>query len=648
MNERAYYFYLLLRFVLRLYLILILGLLIAAPATAQVSDIAMKQYNAAINLRLKKKDSLAYVGLHKAISTAPNYSDAYSTLGAWYFTDRKYNKAVEVFTQASSNCRNGRTAFALPLARSLMYNHQPAQAMQLIVGQSASTNKEWEVLRKQALFMQTALLHASKDTVFNVGPRINTRYPELFPFISADTMNLYYTRMVKNQDMDCYKTEKDSCGCGNWLSGGNIGAPVNTPSHEAAQYVSADGHYLFYMRCDNRSDNGWDQGGCDLFMAYTADSVWSIAESFGATINTPAYEGMPCLSPDNRDLYFVSNREGGYGGLDIWVTRFEEGYWQMPRNLGPEINTANDETAPFIHIDNRTLYFSSNGHTGMGGYDLYYCRRVDDTTWTAPRNMGYPINTSANEKSMSITIDGKRAFLSSDRDSLEGNYDIYETKLNTEAQPVAVAVIKGHVYDSLTKDKLNYAPVNIYDERSGEQLYRFVSNRGDASYMITLPTGKKYVYIAKRIGYLEMVDTINLVGVAPDISQPVQLNIPMLPNNYAAPIYDSLILTIHFPLNGKKLSDSDKTLIQQAIEPWMNEKSFVLLINGYTDNTGTPMINEELSATRARLVADEITAYDIDELSMDVQGWGEANPSASNDTQIGRDLNRRVEVIIRR
>jgi len=591
---------------------------------------------------------MAYVAMNKAIGTYPGYRDAYSTLGEWYFKDRKFAAATDVFVRASRNCKDGQAAFALPLARSLLYDYKPTQALQIIVShtQSARAHKEWEMLRKHAVFMQQALNNVLKDSVYSLGERVNTRFPELHPFIPADTTQLYFTRMVNGVDMDCYHTSLDTCG--DWLSGGNLGRPTNTPDHEAAQTVSADGHYLFYMRCDNRSENGWDQGGCDLFMAYTADSIWSIGQSFGATINTTAYEGMPCLSPDNRDLYFVSNREGGYGGFDLWVSRFEDGLWQLPRNMGPQINTPGDETAPFIHIDNRTLYFSSDGHPGMGGSDLYYCSRANDTMWTAPRNMGYPINTSANEKSISITMDGKKAFFASDRDSAEGNYDLYQTKLAKHLQPVPVVALKGYVYDSLAKTRLNYAPVNISDVATGTHLYRFVSNRGDGSFMITLPAGRKYLYTADRIGYQEMTDTISLVDITPDVAKPIEYNIPLLPQGYSAPIHDSLIITIHFPINSKALSDSDKTIIQTAIEPWLTETGFVLIINGYTDNTGTPMINEQLSAERAKKVEAEILSYGISEFNINTQGWGEAAPVASNDTEIGRDLNRRVEVIIRR
>lgn len=630
--------------ILRYPLILFCCIALTAPALAQVPDAAARRYNDAIQYRLKHNDSMAYVAMNDAIQKHPAYADAYSTLGAWYFTDRKYAAAVDVFVRASRSCRNGQSAFALPLARSLLYDYKPTQALQLIAGNS-STNKEWDMLRKHATFMQRALANPLKDSVANLGPRINTIYPELHPFISADTQKLYYTRMVRNVDMECYMTTVDSCG--GWFSGGNLGSPVNTPDHEAAQTVSADGHYLFYMRCDNRSENGWDQGGCDLYMAYAPDSVWSIGQPFGATINTPAYEGMPCLSPDNCDLYFVSDRDGGYGGLDIWVSRFEDGLWQLPRNLGPAINTTGNETAPFVHTDNKTLYFSSDGHPGMGGADLYYCRRMNDTDWSAPVNMGYPINSTGNEGSISVTMDGGKAYFSSDRDSLEGNYDIYETRLDEKVQPIPVAVLRGHTYDSLTKTRLSHAAVVINDARTGEKLYRFVSNRGDGSYMITLPLGKNYKYAANRIGYQEVTGDILLADSTPGV-QPIGFNISLLPQGYAAPIYDSLILTIHFPINSKTLSDSAKSIIQSAIMPWLEEEGFVLMINGYTDNTGTPMLNEELSAMRAKLVADEIMGYGLSEFSVTPQGWGEAAPLASNDTEIGRDMNRRVEVVIRR
>ena len=178
MNGLGYYFYR--NIMLAVRNCIILFLLVAAPAytTAQVSGAAANKYHKALQNKLKHKDAEAYEAMHEAIKADPGFADAYSTLGAWYFTDRKYDKAIDVFVQASRSCKNGNLAFALPLARCLLYNHQPGQAMQLITGNSARTNSEWTTLRKQAQFMQRALANPLKDSVTNLGVRVNTRFPE--------------------------------------------------------------------------------------------------------------------------------------------------------------------------------------------------------------------------------------------------------------------------------------------------------------------------------------------------------------------------------------------------------------------------------------------------------------------------------------
>ncbi len=612
---------------------------------AQIPASALNSFNKAMRLRHQKNNEAACKEMQKAISVYPNYTEAYSILGEWYFTERKYADAVRIFQQASNNSKNGAQAFAKPLAKCLLYNYQPTEALR-VLGNAPKRIAADEIaaLTKQALFMQKSMNNATNDTIHHMGACVNTPFAETQPYISADSQTLYFTRLVNGIDEDFYRSRKDSCG--GWFYARNMGSPPNTSSHESAQMISADGHYLFFSRCDNRSENGWDRGGCDLYMAYTGDSVWSVPQSFGATINTPAYEGMPCLSADNRELYYVSDRPDGYGGLDIWVSRFENGLWQEPRNLGPEINTKGDETAPFLHADNSTLYFSSNGHTGIGGSDIYFCRRTGDTNWSAIQNLGYPINTSANENSISLTVDGRKAYLSSDRDSVAGNYDLYEFNMPAKWQPVPVAVLKGYTFDSMSKERLNYASIYINDAQSGEQLYHYTSNRGDGSYMITLPVGRNYTYNADRIGYLDMTDTLLLKDIA-EMTQ-MEYNIPLLPQGYEAPVNDTKLVTIHFPRNIASVSDSDKTTLEQLILPYIQQGNMMILVHGYTDNTGTPLINEQLSYERARIVSDFIMSLGVDPSAISSQGWGEADPIASNETEEGRTENRRVEVIIRR
>ncbi len=622
---------------------LLFPLLLSVAALAQPPAKAVNQFEEAMNYMAQKEQDKACSTMEDAIKAYPAFAEAYSVLGQWYFTMHQFGKAVDVFRRASQNCPKGNENFAKPLVRSLICNYQPAEATQLANRYAPRyNNADWERLKAQALFVSQALAQPLPDTPKNIGCRINTPDPEMYPSIAADTQTLYYTRRMHGEDEDFFSATPDSCG--GWFTGRNMGSPPNTPDQESAQNISVDRHYLFFTRCENRSDNGWEKGGCDLFMAYrvAVDSPWTVPQTFGATINSPGYEGMPCLSADNRELFFVSDRPGGYGGFDIWVSRFENGYWQVPRNMGPRINTAGNETAPFLHPDNNTLYFASTGIAGMGGSDLFYCRRVNDTMWTTPKNMGYPLNTSSDENSICITPDGQKCYFASDRDSTTGNFDIYEMKLPPALQPVPVGIVKGVVYDSLSKELLNHASIHI-NKPNGENLFHFMSNRGDASYMITLPAGINYHWHIDRVGYTSLDDSFTLRDRSTVIH-----DIAMLPGDYQAPINDSLVLTIHFPLNSAKLSDSDVANIRKAMDPWTFEKSIVIYVNGYTDNTGNPMINEQLSFNRANLVTQALTDLGYDPVNIQSKGWGEANPVAPNDSEENWAKNRRVEVIIRR
>lgn len=613
-------------------------------ALAQTENRAQKWYNKALQLEMKKEHEEARRTMEKAIEEDRTHIEAYSMLGNWYFNDHNFPKATEIFRKAYTGTKRGYALFAYPLAKSLIASGEPGEALS-VINNAASNSKEWRALKEQAFFVQREMNRKWKDTVTNMGFAINTGDAEMFPWISTDEKQLYLTRRRNNSDEDFYVAEMDTCG--EWYSARNMGSPPNTADQEAAQMISADGHYLFFMRCENRSLNGWAQGGCDLYMAYTADSNWSVPQSFGATINTPAYEGMPCLSPDNRELYFVSNREGGYGGMDIWVSRFENGLWQAPRNLGPNINTAGNETAPFLHIDNNTLYFSSDGRTGFGGADLFFSQKVTDSTWSVARNMGMPINSAADESSLCVSIDGKHIYFSSDREKAAGDFDVYKMNLPEALQPVPVHLVKGYAYDSLSKERLNYASVFVRDAATGQDIYHFNSNRGDGSFTMTLIAGKKYALHTDRVSYLDGEDTLDLAGLPAGTT--TWHNIALLPSDYIAPVNDSLIATIYFPINSQKLSDSDKYIISAALEPWLdNAGAYIFYVNGYTDNSGTPMINEELSYLRAHLVSSMLLSMGINEMNIHTKGWGEANPITDNDSEEGKNRNRRVELIIRR
>lgn len=645
MNQVAYYFYVLFRYMRLKHFILSTCLFSWSSVFAQqIPQKAQALYDKAMLYHTQHQNNKAIETMRDAIKEYPSFRNAYSILGEWYYKSHRFKDAAEIFATASGICKDCAKAFAKPLTRSLLNNFDPIAAQQVIYANATTNDEDWRKLNEQAQFLKAELSKPIKDSVQYMGSSINSPYPEMFPSMSADTSIIYFTRAVNGIDQDFYRSSVDSCG--GWFYARNMGTPPNTSDQEFAQMISADGHYIFFSRTENRSENGWDRGGCDLYMAYTADSVWSVPQSFGATINTPGYEGMPCLSPDNRELYFASDRPGGYGGLDIWVSNFEDGLWQPPRNMGPEINTAGNESAPFLHIDNQTLYFASDGLPGMGGTDLFMCRRITDTVWSKPVNMGRPINTSADENSIFITSNGGKAYFASDRDSAAGDFNLYETRLPDALKPSAVVTIKGYAYDSLNKSTLNYTSIYINHPKTGDPLYHFISNRGDGSYMITLTAGANYSFNADRIGYLNTTDTIH---VPKELSgKIISFNIPLLPQDYVAPIHDSLAIIIQFARNAATVSDSDKIKLAKALDPWLMDKNVTILVNGYTDNTGTPLINEQLSVRRASLVAQAITDMGIDPGMIQSQGWGEANPMYPNDTDENMSRNRRVEVIIRR
>ncbi len=621
----------------------------AAGAQTTAEKKAAKYFESALVHKSKKRYAQACADMEVSIRNNPSLPEAYSLLGQWYYEGHDFAKAAETFRKATYQCLNGKFRFVKPLTLSLLSAGAPDEALSLISNYATiKDSAEWNSYRRRALFIQSALMHKDTSEPVNLGVRVNTPFPELFPTMAVDTQFLYFTRRVNNMDEELYHAQADSCG--GWFSAKNMGSPINSPNQESAQFISADGHYLFYTRCENRSENGWAEGGCDLFMAYRValDTEWTIGQPFGRTINTTAYEGMPSLSPDNRELFFVSNREGGMGGFDIWVSKFENGLWQLPENPGPAINSPGNETTPYIAADNQTLFFASDTRPGLGGPDLFVSRRQKDGSWSNAENLGYPINTAYDERSAFVSLNGKTLYFASDRIGPAGNYDLYQVPVSPVGAPKPMSYLQGYVFDSISGERLNSASIKIRDVVTGETIYELRSNRGDASYVVTLEPGRLYEVYTDRYGYQEVSDTILFDTVYNN--HPMVHNIAMLTNDYnpLVPIDDSLIATVNFEVNVTELSATDMAKLQTAISNWIEEEAIVIYVNAYTDNTGTPMINQGLSFRRASIVAAEIVASGIPETSVVARGWGEANPIADNETEEGRFKNRRVEVVVRR
>jgi Tol biopolymer transport system component len=247
-----------------------------------------------------------------------------------------------------------------------------------------------------------------------MGGNINTKDDEYWPSITADGLTLMFTRQPRlAENKEVFETVQEDFYISYyqnnlWQKAVNAGAPLNTNQNEGAQTLSSNGKYMFFTAC-NRPGG---MGSCDIYFSAFNEGKWTEPFNIGPPENTKYWESQPSVSADGKLLIFSSNRPGGVGGKDLWLSKLnEQNLWSIPVNLGTTINTVGDEMSPFIHFDGKTLYFSSDGRVGMGGFDLFMTTMKDDSTWTEPINLGYPINTYNDEMGLIIESNGKKSLL---------------------------------------------------------------------------------------------------------------------------------------------------------------------------------------------------------------------------------------------
>jgi hypothetical protein len=342
---------------------------------------------------------------------------------------------------------------------------------------------------------------------------------------------MIFTRRINNKESFYESDLKD----GTWNDAFPLEGKINSPDYNVgAQNISQDGEWLVFTGCN--FPRGF--GSCDLYISYLTKNGWSEPQNLGRNVNSEFWESTPSLSPDKRDLYFSSNRIGGYGGKDIWVShRNENGNWSQPLNLGAAINTAGDESTPFIHADNETLYFNSSGLPGYSEKpDLFVTRKLSDTAWSAPENLGYPINTIDDEGSLIVDAGGTTAYYSSDRSDTKGGLDIYTFELRKDIRPLKTLWVKGKVYDKNTKAGLP-STVVLTDVKSRMTISKLQTDE-DGNYLITLPEGKDYAFNVHRKGYLFYSENYDMSGASPDsvftadiALEPIEINAKIILNN---------------------------------------------------------------------------------------------------------------------
>lgn len=575
--------------------------------------------------------------LEAAIRTDHQFLDAYAQLGSVYLQQKKYLPALQCFQQAFTIDSTAATPALLMYAKAEAGLGKFRQAFALTARYLKEDLKDPE--RQNAIKWKDhfafAMRFLNKPIRFqpqNMGDSINSKDPEYFPSLTIDGKTLIFTRNLDYRQEDFFISHKDSLG--RWSKAMNMGEPVNSEFNEGAQNISQDGKYLFFTGCNFPSS----YGSCDLYYSVHTFYGWTRPRNVGAPVNTEFWDTQPCLSPDNKDLYFVSNRPGGYGGSDIYVSHLQAGgHWSQPENLGPVINTAGDENSPFIHADNQTLYFASNGHPGIGDLDIFVARRREDGTWNSPQNLGYPINTIDHEGSLLVAADGKTAYFASDRADSRGGLDLYTFELYPEVRPLQTLYVQGYVYDKRTGKRLPSA-IDLIDLATGKLISQINADK-NGEYLVPLPVGKDYAFNVSRKGYLFYSENFSLKDKNPN--EPYLINIPLQPIEANASV---VLKNIFFATKQYDLKPESRIELDKLVKLLQDNPTMRIEISGHTDNVGKPEDNLVLSNNRARAVVDYLTQKGIAIDRLIARGYGETRPIADNHTEEGRALNRRTEL----
>ena len=614
--------------------------------------------NAALNYKIgvcyifstEKKKAITF--LEKAYKLDPNISiDIKYVMGMAYQRNGMYKEAINYYNEfKNSNYKNE--------LKKLKINENMFNVDARIM--------ECETAEK-------LLAHPTRVFIDNLGPNINSKYSDYAPVISTDeTMMIFTSRRegsvggkIENGQYfeDLYISYNE--GGDKWSPSTNM-KTINTEEHDASIGLSPDGSILYTFK-------GTPDG--NLYESKLKGDSWSKPKPLNKNINTKYHETSISTSSDGKVIYFVSERpkdEFGTpskGGKDIYISaRNENGEWGPARNIGAPINTKYEEEGVFIHPDNRTMYFSSNREGSIGGYDIFYSEMDDEGNWGEPVNIGIPINTPEDDVFFIVAGNGRFAYMSSEREGGVGMQDIWRitflgpekpmttgtednliassnTLIQTavkqetvEVKKVRLTIMKGTITDAETGNPLESA-IEIVDLEKDEVYATLSSNASTGKYLISLPSGKNYGITARTEGYLFHSENVDVPAATS--YQEIIKDIKLKPINVGATI---ILSNIFFDYNKATLRDISKAELDNLVRLLtVDYPKMVIEIGGHTDNKGSLEYNTTLSTNRAKSVVDYLIKHGVAKERLSYKGYAYQNPIDTNDTEEGRQNNRRVE-----
>ena len=498
---------------------------------------------------------------------------------------------------------------------------------------------------------------------FNPQParNLNTRWDEYLAALTPDGSSIYFTRRSKKknkydgpgaqlrsvEEFSSALSTGEHQGMPAFEEGTALEAPFNTQYNEGGPSITADNRFMVFTICERNPKTGAQN--CDLYYTTYEYGVWNGIRPMPEGINRPeSWESQPSISPNGDILYFTSDRKGGYGGLDLYrSTKDANGNWGVPENLGAAVNTKKNEKSPFIHPDSESLYFASDGHPGMGGYDLFKIQIAQGSAqWGKPMNLGYPINTGSDEIGMMVTLDGQKAYFASNKINQSNGWDIYFFDLYEAVQPEEVVLVRGQLkIDQFASDEDPKVLLKNSVTGESQQLqlshddnsFTAVVKKEEAQQVLVQVEAKKAAFSAAPLRLSPNFEDERLHKNEVYID----LEHKDLESGEAYPIPHIL-----FETASDRLDAQSELLIASFAEYLLVAPSLSVQIQGHTDNVGDAGANLDLSQRRAKRVAQTIIDLGVSSSRITYRGYGEKRPVASNDSEAGRAQNRRTVFVV--
>ena len=489
-----------------------------------------------------------------------------------------------------------------------------------------------------AEFALNALKNPYKFNPINLGPGINTADPEYFPTLTVDGQTMLFTRLVTDERVQNPNKKQEDFFVSNlsenhvWEKAFPMPQSINTVQNEGAPTISADGRSLIFVACamndaGEYGENRQGKGSCDLFITKRLGNRWSNPENLPGFVNTNKWESQPSLSADGKTLYFIRGLKNSkqQNDADIFVsTLLEDGRWGVPTRLSNTINTDQTEESVLIHPDGKTLYFSSRGHKGLGGLDIFVARLDENGNWGTPENMGYPINTRFDENSLMVDANGELAFFASNRTGGFGDLDIYYFELPEKFKPIRTLYFDGLVFDKSTNKPLP-GKFSLIDLKTGKEVTRAEADQMTGKFTVSLPINGDYALNVSYPGYNFYSANFNMK--LPENQEVVHMDVPLIP---VSTIETVTLNNVFFALNQAILQQESFIELAKLSSFLKANPSLTIEIGGHTDTRGDEKENQKLAEVRAKAVVDYLIQNGIAANRLQFKGYGETQPKIND------------------